>query len=94
MMSMIDVISPPGSVGTVQSLAASHGLALTLALAMLVGVMVAVALMPPAVTAGLMLSSGQVSLFFGALLLLVVNIVCLNFAANLVFFAKGVGPRT
>jgi uncharacterized hydrophobic protein (TIGR00341 family) len=60
----------------------------------LVGVMVAVALMPPAVTLGLMLSSGQYSLAIGALLLLAVNVVCLNFAANFVFIAKGVGPRT
>lgn len=60
----------------------------------LVGVMVAVALMPPAVTLGLMLSSGHFSLAFGALLLLLVNVVCLNFAANCVFYAKGVGPRT
>lgn len=60
----------------------------------LVGVMVAVALMPPAVTLGLMLSSGQLSLAAGALLLLAVNVVCLNFAANLVFYAKKVGPRT
>jgi uncharacterized hydrophobic protein (TIGR00341 family) len=60
----------------------------------LVGVMVAVALMPPAVTLGLMLASGQYSLAIGALLLLAVNVVCLNFAANLVFIAKGVSPRT
>jgi uncharacterized hydrophobic protein (TIGR00341 family) len=60
----------------------------------LVGVMVAVALMPPAVTLGIMLSSGQTSLAFGAALLLAVNVVCLNFAANIVFYAKGVGPRT
>ncbi len=60
----------------------------------LVGVMVAVALMPPAVTLGLMLSSGQNSLAIGALFLLAVNVVCLNFAANVVFVAKGVGPRT
>ncbi|MFC1689231.1 TIGR00341 family protein [Pseudomonadota bacterium] len=81
------------------ALALASGAAAVLSLttglsSVLVGVMVAVALMPPAVTAGLMLSSGQFSLFFGALLLMVVNIVCLNFAANLVFFAKGVGPRT
>jgi len=60
----------------------------------LVGVMVAVALMPPAVTLGLMLVSGQFSLATGALLLLSVNVVCLNFAANLVFLGKRIGPRT
>lgn len=60
----------------------------------LVGVMVAVALMPPAVTVGLMLVYDRPLLAGGALLLLAVNVVCLNLAANLVFFAKGVGPRT
>lgn len=81
------------------ALALASGAAAVLSLttglsSVLVGVMVAVALMPPAVTTGLMLSSGQFSLAIGALLLLLVNVVCLNFAANLVFFAKGVGPRT
>ena len=60
----------------------------------LVGVMVAVALMPPAVTLGLMLSGGQYHLATGALILLAINVVCLNLAANLVFLAKGIGPRT
>lgn len=60
----------------------------------LVGVMVAVALMPPAVTLGLMLSGGHYSLAYGALLLLLVNLVCLNFAATCMFYSQGVGPRT
>jgi len=81
------------------ALALASGAAAVLSLttglsSVLVGVMVAVALMPPAVTMGLMLSSGEFSLATGALLLLLVNVVCLNFAANVVFFAKGVGPRT
>lgn len=81
------------------ALALASGAAAVLSLttglsSVLVGVMVAVALMPPAVTLGLMLSSGQFDLASGALILLAVNVVCLNFAANLVFFAKGIGPRT
>lgn len=60
----------------------------------LVGVMVAVALMPPAVTIGLMLSAGEMELSTGAGLLLAVNIVCINLSAKLVFLVKGIRPRT
>jgi len=60
----------------------------------LVGVMVAVALLPPTATLGLVLASGQHQLASGAALLLAVNIVCVNISANLVFLFKGVRPRT
>jgi uncharacterized hydrophobic protein (TIGR00341 family) len=60
----------------------------------LVGVMVAVALLPPAVTTGLMLGSGDVKAAGGAALLLAVNIVCINIAAQVVFVAKKILPRT
>jgi uncharacterized hydrophobic protein (TIGR00341 family) len=59
----------------------------------LVGVMVAVALMPPAVTIGLMLSIANYDLAAGAALLLAVNIVCINLSAKLVFMFRGVKPR-
>ncbi len=60
----------------------------------LVGVMVAVALMPPAVTIGLMLSIGEYNHALGATLLLAVNIVCINLSAKLVFLFRGIKPRT
>ena len=60
----------------------------------LVGVMVAVALLPPAVTFGYLLGAGQIDLAGGAGTLLAVNIVCVNLSAQLVFFAKGIKPRT
>jgi uncharacterized hydrophobic protein (TIGR00341 family) len=60
----------------------------------LVGVMVAVALLPPTATVGLMLGQGEYVLSLGAGLLLVANVVCVNLAANLVFLLKGVKPRT
>ena len=60
----------------------------------LVGVMVAVALMPPAVAVGLMLSIGQYDHALGAALLLTVNIVCINLSAKLVFLFRGIKPRT
>ncbi len=60
----------------------------------LVGVMVAVALLPPAAALGMMLGSGQFVLASGAGLLLAVNIVCVNLAARLVFLVRGIRPRT
>lgn len=60
----------------------------------LVGVMVAVALMPPAVTIGLMLSIQEYNSALGASLLLVVNIVSITLSAMLVFLFSGIKPRT
>lgn len=60
----------------------------------LVGVMVAVALLPPAVTIGMMLGAGEWERAAGAFLLLAVNVVCVNLAAQIVFIARGLGPRT
>lgn len=60
----------------------------------LVGVMVAVALLPPAAAMGILAGAGQMSLAFGAMLLLMVNVVSVNLAAKLVFISRGVQPRT
>jgi uncharacterized hydrophobic protein (TIGR00341 family) len=60
----------------------------------LVGVMVAVALLPPTATLGLMLGGQQYSLAGGAALLLAVNVVCINLAAKIAFLVRGVKPRT
>lgn len=60
----------------------------------LVGVMVAVALMPPAVTFGMMLSLGAGQNALGALMLLGVNVASLNLAANMVFLLQGMRPRS
>ncbi|NIV31322.1 MAG: DUF389 domain-containing protein, partial [Anaerolineae bacterium] len=60
----------------------------------LVGVMVAVALLPPTAALGLMLGSGQIDLAIGAGLLLAVNVVCVNLAAKVGFLVMGVKPRT
>jgi uncharacterized hydrophobic protein (TIGR00341 family) len=74
---------------------AAAALSLTTGLSsVLVGVMVAVALLPPAATLGLMLGHGDHELALGAGLLLAVNIVCVNLASKLVFALKGVYPRT
>ena len=81
------------------ALALASGAAATLSLttglsSVLVGVMVAVALLPPSVTLGIMLGKGEMQLAIGAGLLLAINIVCVNLASKLVFFFKGFRPRT
>jgi uncharacterized hydrophobic protein (TIGR00341 family) len=83
--------------GTAIALASGAAASLSLisgASSILVGVMVAVALMPPAVTIGLMLSIGNYNLALGAALLLSVNIVCINLSSKLVFLFRGIQPRT
>jgi len=59
-----------------------------------IGVMVAVALLPPSVTLGLLLGSGHGSAAFGALLLLTANVICVNLAGVATFLLQGVRPRT
>jgi uncharacterized hydrophobic protein (TIGR00341 family) len=73
---------------------AAAALSLTTGLSgVLVGVMVAVALLPPAATLGIMLGDGNATLAMGAGLLLAINVVCVNLASKIVFFFKGVRPR-
>jgi uncharacterized hydrophobic protein (TIGR00341 family) len=62
--------------------------------ATLVGVMVAVALLPPMVTFGLLLGGGQATMALGALSLLVANLICLNLAGVATFVAQGIRPAT
>lgn len=74
-----------GSAGT---LAFTRGLS-----GAVIGVMVAVALMPPLVVCGMLLSEGQFALSFGAFLLTVANVICVNLAGVATFMAQGVRPR-
>ncbi len=60
----------------------------------LVGVMVAVALLPPLVTCGLSLGSRYMEGFAGALLVFLTNVICINLAGVLTFLLKGVRPLT
>jgi uncharacterized hydrophobic protein (TIGR00341 family) len=74
---------------------AAAALSLTTGLSsVLVGVMVAVALLPPAATLGITLGQMNAALAVGAGLLLAVNVVCVNLASKIVFFVKGIRPRT
>jgi len=59
-----------------------------------IGVMVAVALMPPLVAFGMLLGSGQILLALRALALIAVNLICINLAGVATFLAQGVRPRT
>ena len=58
----------------------------------LVGVMVAVALLPPLVTFGLMLGGGQPTLAMGAFSLFLMNLICVNLAGVITFLMQGIHP--
>lgn len=58
----------------------------------LIGVMVAVALLPPLVTCGLLFGSGEYSLALGAFLLFFINLVCVNLAGILAFKFQKIRP--
>lgn len=58
----------------------------------LVGVMVAVALLPPLVTLGLLLGAGHWQMALGALLLFLTNVICINLAGVVVFLLQGMRP--
>jgi len=84
-----------GSIVLALASGAAAVVSLTTGLAsVLVGVMVAVALLPPTATLGLMIGVGQPKLAVGAALLLGVNIVSVNLAAKVVFWFRGVKPRS
>src|SRR6056297_735057 len=58
-----------------------------------IGVMVAVALIPPLTASGLLLSSGYIEYGISAFLLFVLNIVCINFASMITFLMQGIRPK-
>lgn len=59
----------------------------------LVGVMVAVALLPPLVACGLLLGAGELALAGDAAVLVAANVICVNLAGVVTFLARGVRPR-
>lgn len=66
--------------------------AVTGAMAALVGVMVAVALIPPLAAAGMLIAGGYLRLALGAFLLFLANIIGINLASVVVFRMYGVAP--
>jgi len=85
----LDAVALALASGAAAALSLSAGLS-----SALVGVMVAVALLPPSAAAGIYLGGGDLDSAFRATLLLAVNVVCVNLAALAVFAYKGVRPRT
>ncbi|GJM17884.1 MAG: hypothetical protein DHS20C14_00970 [Phycisphaeraceae bacterium] len=75
--------------GAAGSLAATTGAASTL-----VGVMVAVALLPPTAACGMLAGSGDWKAAFGAFQMLMINVVGINLAATGVFLLQGIRPNT
>ncbi len=59
----------------------------------LVGVMVAVALLPPLVTAGLLFGGRYWEHGTGALLLFFINVVCINLSGVITFKLQGIEPK-
>jgi uncharacterized hydrophobic protein (TIGR00341 family) len=58
-----------------------------------IGVMVAVALLPPLVVCGLLIGSGYIYGGLGAFLLFLVNVICINLSGVGTFLIQGVSPR-
>ena len=84
---MMDIVLALAS-GTAAALAFASGTS-----ASLIGVMVAVALLPPLVTSGILLGSGNFVQAFGAFLLLVTNLISVNLAGVITFIIQGIRPR-
>lgn len=60
----------------------------------LIGVMVAVALLPPLVSFGILLGAGFHGAAFDGFLVLAVNVICVNLAGVSAFLVQGVRPRS
>ncbi len=60
----------------------------------IIGVMVAVALLPPLVAAGMLVAAGQIGAGLAAALLLAVNLISVNLAGIATFAVQGISPRT
>ena len=75
--------------GSAGALAFTTGVSATL-----IGVMVAVALLPPLVTSGLLLGGGHPALAIGAFSLFLVNLICVNLAGVTTFLLQGIKPTS
>jgi uncharacterized hydrophobic protein (TIGR00341 family) len=84
----LDTIALALASGAAAALSLVTGLSSTL-----VGVMVAVALLPPSAAFALFIGSGEPQLALKALLLLLTNITCIALSSQIVFAAKNIRPR-
>jgi uncharacterized hydrophobic protein (TIGR00341 family) len=87
-LSLSDIVLALAS-GAAGALAFTSGAASSL-----VGVMVAVALLPPMAVFAMLLVGGHPDEAWRALLLLSVNLICVNLAGVVTFLLQGIGPRT
>lgn len=62
--------------------------------ASLIGVMVAVALVPPLVAVGLLIGAGEYDAAYGAAILVTTNVACVNLAAVGMFLFQGIRPNS
>ncbi len=85
---LVDVVLALAS-GSAGALAFTAGVPATL-----IGVMVAVALLPPLVVFGMLLGSGFAAKAVGALLLLLTNLICVNLSGVITFLVQGIRPVT
>lgn len=61
-------------------------------LSALIGVMVAVAFLPPLVAMGMLVGSGHWKMAFGSLLLFLANFICVNLSGVVTFIVQGIRP--
>lgn len=84
-----------GDVAVAVASGAAGALAFTTgASAAVIGVMVAVALLPALTVFGLLVGSGHAALAFGALSLFLINLICVNLAGVTTFLVQGIRPAT
>ena len=86
--SMSDIVLAMAS-GAAGVLAFTSGVSTTL-----IGVMVAVALLPPLTVSGLLMGAGYYHHSFFAFLLFMTNIICINLSGIITFLLRGISPRT
>ncbi len=60
----------------------------------LIGVAISASLVPPLVIFGLMLGSGNIYIALSAVMLFLVNLICINLAGTAVFISQGIRPST
>ena len=75
------------SAGSAGALAFTTGIS-----TVLIGVIIAVALLPPLVACGMLFGAGYWDSAFNAMILLIVNVICINLAGVLTFLLQGIKP--
>ena len=85
----------PGDVALALASGIAGALAFTTGFpAVLIGVMISLALLPPLVTFGMLAASGYVHAAANALLLFLTNVICVNLAGVGTFLVQGIRPLT